>query len=173
MFKNGPANQNGVVKPVPVRDCDAWASPLNKTKDGANSQREKIRQIAKVLREAGFVSLSEQASALGLSRSTTWKLLQADHKTSGLHAGLIGRMLSHKELPPTVRLVLREYVVEKARGHYGHSLPRRRRFAAYFWDMPELADWLKKPRATVSHNSAGASGSRSDLPRPGRRRSWI
>ena len=71
-------------------------------------------------------------------------ILQAGHKTSGLHAGLIRRMLSNKELPPEVRPVLRAYVIEKARGYFGHSLHRRRRFAAYFWDMPELADFLKK-----------------------------
>jgi hypothetical protein len=93
-----------------------------------------------------LITLSQQASALGLSRSTTWKILQADYKTSGLHAGLIGRMLSQQELPPTVRSLLREYVIEKAQDHYGHKLVRRRRFAVYFWDMPELADFLKRQR---------------------------
>jgi len=122
--------------------------PLNVAKDGASRQRAKIRQIAKALREAGFVTLSEQVNAIGLSRSTTWKILQADHKTSGLSARLIGRMLSHKELPLGVRLVLREYVIEKAQGHYGHNLACRRRFAGYFWDMPELAGFLKNERSS-------------------------
>ena len=124
------------VPTVLERDCHVG-------RDGALKQREKIRQIAKVLREGGKASVSELAGALGLSRSTTWALLKADHKTSGLHAKLIGRMLAHKDLPPSVRSVLREYIIEKATGHYGHSSVRRRRFAAYFWDMPELADFLK------------------------------
>jgi hypothetical protein len=96
------------------------------------------------LRRAGFVALNDQARALGLSRSTTWKLLQADHKTSGLHAGLICQMLAHEELPSAIRSVLRQYVIEKARGDYGHSLARRRRFAAHFWNMSDIAAELLK-----------------------------
>lgn len=66
-------------------------------------------------------------------------ILRADHKCSGLHAGLICRMLARKELPPSVRAVLREYVIEKVQGQYGHNLGCRRRFAKTFRDMPELA----------------------------------
>ena len=112
-------------------------------KDAGNRQREKIRQIGEALRHAGFVALEDQVRALGLPRSTTWKVLQADHKGCGLHAGLIGRMLAHKELPPAVRSVLREYVIEKARGDYGHNSTSRARFVERLRDMPEFADCLK------------------------------
>src|SRR5947207_844670 len=105
-------------------------APPNYAKNVAARQREKIRQIGDALRQAGFVTLDDQARALGLCRSTTWKILQACHKTSGLHAGLIGRMLVHKKLPPAVRSVLREYVIEKAQGLYGHNMHCRRLFAA-------------------------------------------
>jgi hypothetical protein len=57
---------------------------------------------------------------------------------------LVARILAHKQLPSAVRNVLREYIIEKAQGGYGHSRLQRRRFAAYFWDMPELADFLKR-----------------------------
>lgn len=124
-----------------VRDRDS--RPSSDAKDSANRQRQKIREIGEVLRQAGFVTLNEQASALGLGRSTTWMILRADHKCAGLHAELICRMLSRKDLPPAVREVLREYVIEKALGHFGHSLPRRRCFAAHFSAMPELADFLE------------------------------
>jgi hypothetical protein len=66
-------------------------------------------------------------------------VLQADHKTSGLHADLIIRMLSSEALPFAVRCLLREYVIERVRGLYGHNLLCRRRFAGQLWDVPELA----------------------------------
>src|SRR5689334_13915412 len=77
-----------------------------------DKQRDKIREIGQALRQAGFVGLDKQAKALGLCRSTTWTILQGDHKTSGLNAKLIHRMLSRDELPTAVRVLLREYVLE-------------------------------------------------------------
>lgn len=140
MSKGGSVELRLGVSAVQQRDGGAYKD----VKDSACRQREKIGEIGKVLREAGFVTVDEQACALGLGRSTTWMILQAEHKTSGLHAELICRMLAHKKLPLTVRLVIRQYVIEKARGEYGHSLGRRRRFAANFWDIPELAELLKR-----------------------------
>jgi hypothetical protein len=118
------------------RDSEA----LKQAKDNpASRQRDKIKQIGEALRQAGLVTLSGQARALGLSRSTMWTLLRADHKASGLHADLIIRMLSYEGLPPAVRCLLREYVIERVRGLYGHKLLCRRRFAGQLWDLPELA----------------------------------
>src|SRR5690348_4248332 len=59
--------------------------------DVKERQARKIRQLAHTLVTAGFVSLDEQAKALGLSRSTTWTLLKAHHKNYGLSAVLIKR----------------------------------------------------------------------------------
>jgi hypothetical protein len=145
----------GLAEPlVVVTALDRESASPNYAKSQTPRQREKIRQIGKALRQAGFVTLDDKAKALGLCRSTTWKLLQGDHKSSGLHAGLIGRMLAHKILPPAVRSVLREYVIEKARGLYGHNMHCRRLFAAYFCDIPELAEFLIRSRLEVIERTA-------------------
>ena len=93
-------------------------------------QFAKIRQVGDALVDAGYVSLDEQAKALGLSRSTTWTILRASHKNSGLSAGIINRMLSTPDLPAVVRLKLYEYVEEKSAGLYGDGRIRVRKFAA-------------------------------------------
>ena len=56
-------------------------------------QRLKIEEIGRTLVECGFVALDEQAYVLGLSRSTAWTVLRGMHKTSGLSAMTINRML--------------------------------------------------------------------------------
>src|SRR5712671_875775 len=57
-------------------------------------QARKISELADTLVLAGFVSLDEQANALGLARSTTWTILKAKHKNYGLSAALIKRVLA-------------------------------------------------------------------------------
>src|SRR5689334_8824444 len=103
MSDSGAAKLTSLVPGV-----STWSPPS--AREAALRQREQIRQIGVALRRAGFIALDDQARALGLSRSTTWKVLQADHKASGLHAGLICHMLAHKDLPLAVRTVLRRYV---------------------------------------------------------------
>jgi hypothetical protein len=95
------------------------------------------------VRRASSRSMSRQ-ECLDFRGAPRWKVLQADHKVSGLHAGLVCHMLAHKDLPAAVRAVLRQYVLDKARGRYGHSLLRRRRFAAHFWNVSDLAAELLK-----------------------------
>ena len=63
-------------------------------------QLSKIRELRLALRRAGLIGLDEQAQALGLPRSTTWKILKGGHKASGLSAMVISRMLSEPRLPP-------------------------------------------------------------------------
>jgi hypothetical protein len=91
-------------------------------------QSIKIRELASALARAGFTGLDEQAEVLGLSRSTTWAVLRGNHKCSGLSAGVIRRMLSSPQLPPSVRKTILEYIEEKAAGCYGHSSERLRKF---------------------------------------------
>jgi hypothetical protein len=43
-------------------------------------QSAKIKEVGEALVATGHVSLDEQATVLGLSRSTTWTILQANHK---------------------------------------------------------------------------------------------
>ena len=92
-------------------------------------QTAKIRELRDALVAAGFVALDEQARALGLCRSTTWTILRGNHKTSGLSASVLNRMLAAPQLPPLVRLKILEYIEERAAGLYGHGKTPLRRFA--------------------------------------------
>jgi hypothetical protein len=94
-------------------------------------QRSKIKEIGDALVASGFVTLPEQANALGLSRSTAWTLLRAVHKNSGLSAVLINRMLSVPQIPPLVRDKIVEYIQEKSAGLYGHRRRPLRRFTEH------------------------------------------
>jgi hypothetical protein len=91
-------------------------------------QSSKIRELADALEAAGIHSLDERARVLGLPRSTTWSILKGDHKSSGLSASVINRMLSAPHLPTHVRDKILEYVAEKAAGLYGNSRVRLREF---------------------------------------------
>ena len=91
-------------------------------------QRSKIREIADALVTSGFSTLDEQAEVLGLCRSTVWTLLKANHKSSGLSAAVINRMLSAPQLPDLVRVKIIEYLEEKSEGFYGHKKLQLRRF---------------------------------------------
>ncbi len=102
-----------------------------KPQDGDVKERQacKIAELAHVLVSAGFVSLDDQAVALGLSRSTTWTILKAKHKNYGLSASVIKRVLNKPDLHPRVRAKINEYVHDKATGSFGHNGTQLRRFA--------------------------------------------
>jgi hypothetical protein len=93
-------------------------------------QFSKIRELVEAVKSAGFLTLDEQAKALGLPRSTAWTIRKASHKASGLSASIINRMLAAPELPPLARTKILEYVEEKAAGLYGGSRSQCRKFAA-------------------------------------------
>jgi hypothetical protein len=93
-------------------------------------QSAKIRQLGEALVAAGYHRLDEQAKVLGLARSTTWTILKANHKNSGLSAAVINRMLAAPDLPPRVKLTIVEYIEEKSAGLYGDGETRKRRFTA-------------------------------------------
>ena len=92
-------------------------------------QRSKIAEIRIALVEAGFVTLNEQVTALGLSRSTACSILKPGHKSSGLEARTIGRILRSPRLPGRVRQRILENMQEKIEGCCGHTERRRREFA--------------------------------------------
>jgi predicted DNA-binding transcriptional regulator AlpA len=110
----------------------AAASSVSKRhgREMKDRQNSKIREIREALRAAGFLALDSQARALGLSRSTTWSILQCQHKSSGLSATVIDRMLGARQLPPPVRIKILEYLQEKTAGLYGHTNSQLRRFKA-------------------------------------------
>jgi hypothetical protein len=93
-------------------------------------QVRKIRQLGDALIASGSLTLDQQANTLGLSRSTSWSILRANHKSSGLSATVINRMLSTPNLPALVRSRILEYVEEKLTGTYGHGKTQRMRFLA-------------------------------------------
>jgi hypothetical protein len=93
-------------------------------------QRQKIARFRDALVVAGLETLDQQAKALGLARSTTWTIIRADHKASGLSASIINRILQSPHLPPLARTLMLEYVNEKAAGLYGAKLSQQRRFIA-------------------------------------------
>ena len=84
-------------------------------------QASRIREIGRALSEAGYEHIDSQAEILGLSRSTTWTVLQGNHKHSGLTASVIHQMLESEKLPASVRHKIIEYVMEKLSGHHGHN----------------------------------------------------
>ena len=111
-----------------VRDAGTRSVPQQDMSQMRERQRLKIKEIGVALCSAGYFSLDEQARVLGLCRSTTWVILQANHKSTGLTAVLINRMLQAPELPPAVRVKVLQYAEEKAAGLYGHADRLRRRF---------------------------------------------
>jgi hypothetical protein len=104
--------------------------PLLPTARMKARQSSKIRELAEAVKSAGFLTLGEQAKALGLPRSTAWTIRKASHKASGLSASIINRMLAAPELPPLARTKILEYVEEKAVGLYGGTRSQHRKFAA-------------------------------------------
>jgi oligoribonuclease (3'-5' exoribonuclease) len=97
----------------------------------------KVGELKDALRTSGFVTLDQQAKALGLCRSTTWTILNDTHKSSGLTAATINCILRSPQLPPKARTCLLEYANEKSAGLYGHSELQRRRFIARL-SVPQL-----------------------------------
>jgi hypothetical protein len=93
-------------------------------------QLTKIRELKQALVDAGLVTLKEQGEALGLKRSTTWTVLSANYKSSGLSASIINRILEAPKLPLSVRDKILEYIAEKAAGLYGHGKMQRSKFIA-------------------------------------------
>src|SRR6266540_6090197 len=113
-------------------------------------QSSKIREVAEAVKSAGFLTLDEQAKALGLSRSTAWTIRKASHKASGLSASIINRMLAAPELPPLARSKILEYIEEKTAGLYGGSRSQRRKFAARL-SIEELV-YLETESTFPEHN---------------------
>jgi hypothetical protein len=101
---------------------------LEDSEDVKERQSLKIKELSNALVAAGLLSLDEQATALGLSRSTTWTILKAKHKNYGLSGSVINRILKRRRLDRRVRAKLIEYVQEKASGYYGHNKTQLLRF---------------------------------------------
>src|SRR6476619_584869 len=91
-------------------------------------QASKIAEIRQALVAAGYDTITKQAVVLGLSRSSAWAVLRGAHKSSGLSASIINRVLRSQELPPAARKIIEEYVQEKLLGAYGPNDKSLRQF---------------------------------------------
>ena len=123
-----PACATLSAPPLPI--CSTQPSPATLVAAMKARQAAKIRQLGDALVAVGFVTLDEQAEALGLPRSTTWTILKANHKASGLSAAVINRILTAPRLPKLARDKLLEYICEKSAGLYGGSRSQLRQFAS-------------------------------------------
>jgi hypothetical protein len=72
-----------------------------------------MRKLREALVTVGFAALDEQANVLGLYRSTAWTILNGSHKSYGLSATTVNRVLVAPRLPPLTRTIILEYVEEK------------------------------------------------------------
>jgi predicted DNA-binding transcriptional regulator AlpA len=116
-------------------------------------QRLKIEEIGRALAECGFVALDEQAYVLGLSRSTAWTVLRGKHKSSGLSAMTINRMLATGRLPSRVRLTLLEYIAEKMSAVYGDRTHRLKAFASRISPVHMHAALFQGPKLDAVHQA--------------------
>src|SRR5689334_15453862 len=108
-------------------------------------QTAKIAEIGKTLIATGYLRLDMQATVLGLSRSTTWTITRAQHKSTGLSAAVIKRMLAQPQLPALLRIKIAEYIDQKSAGVYGHNPTQMRRFVAQIKSGPRSASWRESP----------------------------
>src|ERR1700745_3583561 len=92
-------------------------------------QRIKMGEVEAALRRVGLVALDEQAKALGISRTTTWRLFRSDYNGSEPSAVIINRILCAPRLPLPARIKILEYIQERVSGVYGHSESQSRRFS--------------------------------------------
>jgi hypothetical protein len=123
---------SSLVCPYCHRDiCEQYVTSQEETPAQLRErQARKLRELRDALTATGFCSIDQQAKVLGVPRSTSWTILHACHKQSGLSPAVVNRMLSTPDLPPTVRTHLLEYVDEKIAGVYGHNRRQLRRFTA-------------------------------------------
>ena len=91
-------------------------SPIQKSRT-ANT-RPRIQHIADALVAEGCVALDKQAKALGVHRSTAWTIMRTKHKLDRLSLKTTNRILASPELPPSVRIIVLQYLAERSDGLY-------------------------------------------------------
>ena len=72
-----------------------------------------LHNISEALIAAGFVSLDEQAKALGVHRATAWTIIKHKHKLGRLQRETVGRILANPSTPQSVRSVIEQYAAER------------------------------------------------------------
>jgi hypothetical protein len=137
-----PAQATTIVRPSAIpNDGVDWPRTLaamSSTSAMKIKQTAKIAELRQALVDQGLFSLGQQAAALGLSRSTTWHVLNGYHKSSGLSAAVVKRMLSSPQLPPNAKRIIENYIQEKLAGAYGHNKSRVRIFRAQLHQSDDI-----------------------------------
>src|SRR5262245_2095225 len=81
-----------------------------------------LERISNALIASGYISLDEQAKALGVHRNTAWTIVKNKHKLGRLSAKTIDRILSNPGTPPTVRAIIQQYLAKRS-----DVVPRKRK----------------------------------------------
>ena len=87
-----------------------------------DERKNKIQNMIAALTSSGYMSLDDQARALGLPRSTVWTIRENKHKVGRLFAKTIVRILANPDTPPGVRAALQEYVGDGANSRKQKSI---------------------------------------------------
>ena len=117
-------------------------------------QRQKIEQIARTLAECGFVALDEQGLRPRFVAQHAWTIIRGTHKTSGLCASTINRMLATGRLPLRVRQKLLEYIAAKMSGAYGDREHRLKAFASRISPVHMHAALFQGAKLEAVHEAA-------------------
>lgn len=75
-------------------------------------RKNALEDIAEALKSSGYMSLDEQAKALGLPRSTTWTIMRSKHKLGRLSTKTANRILANAEAPLAVRAAIKRYLAD-------------------------------------------------------------
>ena len=108
--KTARKSSTALTRLVPIRDPNA----VHLGPHAHHKYPTRIRHIADALVAEGCVALDKQAKALGVQRSTAWTIMRTKHKLDRLSLKTTNRMLASPELPPSVRLVVLRYVMERS-----------------------------------------------------------
>jgi len=79
-----------------------------------NARQTKFQNIVQALIASGYVSLDEQAEALGLCRSTAWTIMKNKHKLARLSSKTIDRIITNPRTPQLVLTAVHEYLGSKS-----------------------------------------------------------
>ena len=102
---------------------NSWVTPLDQNLPELKTLRKSVnvgvqskcalQDIGDALIAAGYTSLDKQAKALGIHRATAWTIIKKKHKLGRLNPDTTNRMLANRELPPSVRIVIEQYLAER------------------------------------------------------------
>jgi len=78
-----------------------------------NTRKKKLQHVVDALVASGYISLDQQAKALGLHRATVWTITKQKHKLGRLSTKTLARIISNPDTPPLVLTAIYEYVVQQ------------------------------------------------------------